>query len=52
MNDDGLYENEQVTCYYCSGTGDDPDGGDPFCPICGGSGERTVCQHDDDEEDE
>ncbi len=35
-------------CYYCSGTGED-HGGEPFCPICGGSGETTVRYYDEED---
>lgn len=30
---------EYAVCYYCNGSGEDPHGGEPECPICGGDGE-------------
>lgn len=36
---------KRAACYYCNGTGSDPDGAEPKCPICDGSGERAVLHY-------
>lgn len=45
----GWYEYWE-TCTYCCGTGEDPHGGEPECPVCDG-GETRVRRMAEDCED-
>jgi hypothetical protein len=43
---------ERVVCFFCAGTGIDPDLCFGPCPICGGEGAREVWAWDEDEDEE
>jgi hypothetical protein len=44
-------EVEWVECYFCHGSGKDPDLVMPRCPICAGKGEVSTWQWEDEDPD-